>query len=383
MRILQVNKFYAPYVGGVETVARQLAEGAVERGHQVRVLTCNHTVKSISQTEQIGGVEVWRAASFGFLFNASISPTFPHLYRKAVEWADLVHFHSPSPVPELTHLAFGVSETTPVVVTFHADPGTSRFKIISPMYTPVLRTLLNRADRITATAPQNIVRTDLLDAFEHKTDVIPLATEFEVDPPTEEERTRHRHNLLGETGEEPIILFVGRLAYYKGLSYLLRAMQNIEAQLIIVGDGELRGDLEEKTRELGVENRVRFEGYVPDEDLSTYYRAADIFVLSSIAAIEAFGIVQLDAMAHGLPVVNTNLPTGVPFVSQHEETGLTVEPEDSQALSDAISRLVHDREYRRELGQKATSRAEEFTEEKMVDRYDEMYAKLMDQERVG
>jgi rhamnosyl/mannosyltransferase len=251
------------------------------------------------------------------------------------------------------------------------------------MYTPVLRTLLNRADRITATAPQNIVRTDLLDAFEHKTDVIPLATEFEVDPPTEEERTRHRHNLLGETGEEPIILFVGRLAYYKGLSYLLRAMQNIEAQLIIVGDGELRGDLEEKTRELGVENRVRFEGYVPDEDLSTYYRAADIFVLSSIAAIEAFGIVQLDAMAHGLPVVNTNLPTGVPFVSQHEETGLTVEPEDSQALSDAISRLVHDREYRRELGQKATSRAEEFTEEKMVDRYDEMYAKLMDQERVG
>jgi len=382
VRILQVNKFYAPYVGGVETVARQLAEGAVERGHQVRVLTCNRAFEPRSQTEQIGGVEVWRAASFGFLFNASISPTFPRLYRKAVEWAELVHFHSPSPVPELTHLAFAVPEATPAVVTFHADPGTSRFKIVSPIYAPVLRRLLDRADRITATAPQNVERTDLLDNFKHKTDVIPLATEFEVSPPTQEERIRHRREFLGKSGDEPIILFVGRLAYYKGLSYLLRAMQNVEAQLVIVGDGELRDDLEAKAREHRVAHRVQFKGYVPDERLSDYYRAADFFVLPSIASIEAFGIVQLDAMAHGLPVINTNLPTGVPFVSQHEETGLTVEAEDSQALAAAVNRLVDNPEYRRHLGRNAARRAEKFTEEKMLDRYDELYTELLDQNSV-
>ncbi|MCS4138420.1 rhamnosyl/mannosyltransferase [Salinibacter ruber] len=379
MRILQINKFYHPYVGGVETVARQLAEGGTTHGHEVRVLTCNHQIDLESRVEQVNGIPVWRAASFGFLFNASVSPTFPFLYRKAVEWADVVHFHSPSPVPEFTHLVCGVPASKQVVVTFHADPGTSRFKVLSPFYTPVLRQLLRRADRITATAPQNIARTGLLDAFERKTDVIPLATEFEVDPPTEKERTRHRNNLLEENGEEPIILFVGRLAYYKGLQYLLRAMQLVEAQLIIVGDGELRDDLEAKAREHKVAHQVQFEGYVPDEQLAEYYRAADFFVLPSIASIEAFGIVQLDAMAHGLPVVNTSLTTGVPFVSQHEETGLTVQPEDAGDLADAMNRLVNNREYRRELGRNAARRAEDFTEEKMLDRYDELYTELMDQ----
>lgn len=382
MNVLQVNKFYAPYIGGVETVARQLAEGARERGYEVRVLTCSHGIEIRNQADQVGGVKVLRAASLGFFFNASVSPTFPFLYREAVKWADVVHFHSPSPVPELTHMVLGVPEATPVVVTFHADPGTSRFKIISPIYAPVLRRLLDRADRITATAPQNVERTDLLDDFEHKTDVIPLATEFKVDLPSESERARHRHELLAIEDEEPIILFVGRLAYYKGLSYLLRAMQDVEAQLIVVGDGELREDLVTTAREHGVAQRVQFEGYVSDERLSDYYRAADVFVLPSIASIEAFGIVQLDAMAHGLPVVNTNLPTGVPFVSPHEETGLTVEPEDSQALADALNRLVNNLEYRRRLGRNAARRAEEFTEERMLDRYDELYTELTKQRSV-
>jgi rhamnosyl/mannosyltransferase len=376
MNILYVNKFYTPHVGGVETVTRQLAEGALNRGYQVQVITCNHSVELKDQNEYINGVEVQRAASYGFLHNISLSPTFPYLYRKAIGWADIVHFHSPSPVPELTHLLYNVPEPTSLVVTLHADPRTSRFKLLTMAYAPVLRRLLQRADRITATAPENIERTDLLDRYERKTDVIPLATEFEVDPPTRKERTQHRREFLGKDDEEPIILFVGRLAYYKGLSYLLRAMQDVDAQLVVVGDGKLRKDLEVVARDLEVANRVRFEGYVPDRRLSDYYSAADVFVLPSIASIEAFGIVQLDAMAHGLPVVNTNLPTGVPFVSQDEETGLTVEPEDSQALAAALNRLVNNPEYRRELGRNAANRAEEFTEERMIDRYEQLYTEI-------
>lgn len=328
-------------------------------------------------------MEVRRAASYGFFRNISLSPTFPFLYREAISWADIVHFHSPSPAAELTNVLCNVPETTSVVVTLHADPRTSRFKILTMAYAPVLRRLLQRADRITATAPQNIERTDLLDRYECKTDVIPLATEFEVDPPTQKERAQHRREFLGKDDEEPIILFVGRLAYYKGLSYLLRAMQDVNAQLVVVGDGELREDLEVAARDQEVANRVHFEGYAPDERLSDYYRAADFFVLPSIASIEAFGIVQLDAMAHGLPVVNTNLPTGVPFVSQHEETGLTVEPEDSQALADALNRLVKNPGYRRELGRNAAQRAEEFTEESMIDRYEKLYTELVSQGEAG
>jgi rhamnosyl/mannosyltransferase len=379
VRILQVNKFYAPYVGGVETVARQLAEGADARGHEVRVLTANHEMVPRSRSEYVNGIEVRRAASFGFLFNASISPTFPSLYRRAVDWADIVHFHSPSPLPELTHMLLGVPEPTRVMMTFHADPGTSRFKVLSPIYAPVLRCLLQRADRITATAPDNVERTDLLTDVQHKTEVVPLATEFEVDPPSGEEREQCQRDLFGESISDPVILFVGRLAYYKGLPYLLHAMRDVKAQLVIVGAGEQREELENEVRDFGIGERVRFEGYVPDEVLSDYYRAADLFVLPSIASIEAFGIVQLDAMAHGLPVVNTNLPTGVPFVSPHEETGLTVEPEEVGALAEALNRLVNDDGYRQELSRNAARRASKFTEEKMIDRYDELYTEMIAQ----
>lgn len=372
MRILQVNKFYYPHVGGVETVTRQLSEGAVKRGHQVRVLTCNHQLEPTSRFERINGVEVWRAASYGFLFNTSLSPTFPFLYDRAVKWADVIHFHSPSPLPELTHLFCGIATSKRVVVTFHADPSTSRFKLLSPVYIPVLRQLLRRADGITATAPENIERTGLLRAFKSKTDVIPLATEFEVDPPNEKEREIKKKRLL-KVDDEKVILFVGRLAYYKGLSYLLRAMQKVEAQAVIVGDGGQRHDLEEEAQELGVEEKVQFAGYVSDERLPEFYQAADLFVLPSIASSEAFGIVQLDAMAHGLPVVNTDLPTGVPFVSQHGETGLTVEAESSNALAKALNRLVNDGEYRRKLGRNAKDRAKKFTKGKMMDRFEKKY----------
>lgn len=376
MKVLQINKFYPPHVGGVETVTRQVAEGLSAEGHTVRVLAGNHRVNLRTRVSERNGVKVWRAGSFGSLFNTTLSPTFPPLYRKCIEWAELVHFHSPSPTPEFTHWALGVPRDTSLVVTFHADPSTSRWKSLDSIYAPVLRGLLRRADRIAATAPANRNRSELLDGFEQKTEIIPLATEFEVEPPSEEDRGHHQKEIVG-TETEPVILFVGRLCYYKGLQYLLRAMQKVNGRLVAVGDGELRGSLERKAMELNVDQKVQFEGYIPDERLSDYYRAADVFVLPSISSGEAFGIVQLDAMAHGVPVVNTSLPTGVPFVSQHEVTGLTVEPKDSDALASAMNRLVENREYRIQLGKKALRRAENFSKKEMAKRYENLYNKLV------
>jgi rhamnosyl/mannosyltransferase len=294
-----------------------------------------------------------------------------------VEWAEIAHFHASSPTPETAHFVFGVPDATPVVVTFHAEPGaSSRWKHLRPIYTPVLRSLLHRADRITATAPANISHTDLLQDFEHKTEVIPLATEFPVDPPPDVERERRQQKLLGED-EKPVILFVGRLVYCKGLRYLLRAMQHVEAHLLVVGKGKMLEDLQAKTHSLEISGKVRFEGYVPEEHLGDYYRAADLFVLPSIAPTEAFGIVQLEAMAHGLPVINTDLPTGVPFVSQDEKTGLTVPPKDPDALAAALNQLIDDKEYRHRLGRNAAKRATAFTKEKMVDQYETLYEEIL------
>jgi len=161
------------------------------------------------------------------------------------------------------------------------------------------------------------------------------------------------------------VLFVGRLSYYKGVEYLLDAMGGVDATLLVVGDGEQRAALERRTRE---REGVAFLGRVSDATLKRCYAAADVFVLPSVAPSEAFGIVQLEAMAHGTPIVNTALPTGVPWVSKDGKTGLTVPPKDADALADAIERLLANPDLRRQYGENARERVHRrFSRETMLD----------------
>jgi rhamnosyl/mannosyltransferase len=129
---------------------------------------------------------------------------------------------------------------------------------------------------------------------------------------------------------------------------------------------------------LGVEDRVYFHGYIDDKKLREYYRSADLFVLPSVESSEAFGIVQLEAMAHGLPVINTDLPTGVPWVSRDRKTGLTVPPRDADALASAIQELLVDDELRESLGRNARQRVEtKFTEARMLSQTLDVYAEVI------
>jgi rhamnosyl/mannosyltransferase len=162
-----------------------------------------------------------------------------------------------------------------------------------------------------------------------------------------------------------IVLGVGRLIYYKGFEYLVEAMRDIDARLLIIGEGPLRERLTTLARTLGIADRVTLLGTV--QDAFPYYQAADVFVLPSIARSEAFGLVQLEAMACGTPVVNTRLDSGVPYVSIDGETGRTVPPEDSRALAAAIKGLLDDPVERARLGAAARRRVEEhFTVELMA-----------------
>ena len=164
-----------------------------------------------------------------------------------------------------------------------------------------------------------------------------------------------------------IIVSVGRLVYYKGFEYLIRAMTEVQGKLLIIGDGPLRNRLRELVSELGLGDRVHFLGRVSHETLVACYHSSVAFVLPSVARSEAFGIVQIEAMAAGIPVVNTQLDSGVPFVSVHEKTGLTVPPGDPHALAGAINRLLADKNLAESLGKAAGQRArQEFSLQTMV-----------------
>jgi len=153
------------------------------------------------------------------------------------------------------------------------------------------------------------------------------------------------------------VLAVGRLVYYKGFEVLIEAMAKVDGRLLLIGDGPLRAKLEGLAAALGIADRVVFLGALQNRETVPFYHAADVFALPSIARSEAFGIVQIEAMAAGTPVVNTALDSGVPFVSRHEVTGLTVPPRDPDALSAALNRLLQDDQLRAGYGKAARLRA--------------------------
>jgi rhamnosyl/mannosyltransferase len=153
----------------------------------------------------------------------------------------------------------------------------------------------------------------------------------------------------------PLILSVGRLVYYKGFCHLIDAMKDTAAHLLIVGSGPLENELRSQISELGLVDKVHLVSSVPD--LVPYYHACDLFVLPSSEISEVFGIVQIEALASGKPVINTDLPTGVPEVSVHGETGLTVKSKDSIALRSALQKILSDRRAYAQFSHKAISRA--------------------------
>ena len=222
------------------------------------------------------------------------------------------------------------------------------------------------------TSPRLVEHSQHLAPFESKCEVVPLS--IDIDAMNRGKETDI--DLPGEQGRR--VLFVGRLNYYKGVEYLIDAMSHVDGTLLVVGDGQRRPELERRVYKLELSDHVAFLGAVADEVLDACYDAADVFVLPSVEPSEAFGIVQLEAMARGIPVVNTALPTGVPWVSQDGETGLTVRPEDSSALAAAITSLLDDDTRRTDLGNGAKHRVEtKFIREDMLDSLEKSYSELL------
>lgn len=297
-----------------------------------------------------------------------LSPSLPFVLVNALRQVDIVHFHHPFPLSEI---AFALADTTAkTVVTWHADITRQRWAHF--FYAPLVKRFLRRVDRIVATSQECLERSEFLRAVRSKCEVIPLGVDpdrFAVTPGVakEAEAIRARYG-------KPLVLFVGRLVYYKGVRYLIEAMRDVNALCLIIGEGPCRKELEKASKACAVSDRVAFLGARSDEELPAYYHACDVFVLPSVEPAEAFGIVQLEAMACGKPVISTELPTGVRFVNLHGITGLRVPPRDPASLADGINNLLRDAELRDRLGSNGRKRVSEvFDVRMMVSAYLRLY----------
>jgi rhamnosyl/mannosyltransferase len=350
MKILEINKLYYPWTGGIEFVAQSIAEGLNDRV-DMSVLVCQPKGKSSHET--VNGVKVVRASSFGIYFSMPISLDFFIKFWRMAKTADIIQLHVPFPLSDLACLLFARKKK--IVLWWHSD--IVKQKKIMFFYGPILNMLIRRVDRIVVATQGHIDSSEYIKPFEGKCVIIPYGIRVEEYDCHQAEPILTA-KLVDAKAKK--VFFAGRLVYYKGVDILLDAISMTHGtELFISGDGTLEGALKEQVKSLGIQNRVHFLGKLSDDELKSAFFDCDLFVLPSIQNSEAFGIVQLEAMISKKPVINTSLPTGVPHVSLDSCTGLTVRPGDSNALAKAIQILSDDDDLRQEMGIRAEKRARE------------------------
>ena len=363
LHILQVNKAYYPHIGGIESLVRTFSmELQKYPDVQVKVLVCQEKGKRAEKT--LDGVPVSYASSFGTYFSCPLSFDFFRQFRKLSKWADVIEFYMPFPLGDLACLLSRYRGG--VVLAWHSD--VVRQKTLLRFYAPILRRFLKRADYIIAATKGHITSSSFLSQpeIQKKCRIIPYGLNIEA------YHRVPRSPVLQKKQTNPAnirVLFVGRFVYYKGIEILLKAFSTVKhCELFLVGHGtpEMEEKLHQMVHKAGQEKLVHFMGNLPEEPLRQAFADCDIFVLPSVANSEAFGIVQMEAMVYGKPVINTHLPTGVPYVSLDGETGLTVEPNDAPALAQAIQTLADDKLLRKKYGAAAAIRVEECFQEKQV-----------------
>ncbi len=338
MRVLSVYKDVHPLVrGGIERYVHDLSAHLARRGHEVEVLVAGRGERERYTTE-LDGFAVRRTPCLGRVLS---NPVCPELHEElALADADVVHVHLPLPSAVIAWLAAG--SRLPCVVTYHSDIVRQAFAL--PVYGPFLRRFLRSAYAVLATSPVYAGTSPFLRGLPNVR-VVPIGVDCSRFSPGG-----------GRAGE--YALFVGRFRSYKGIDVLLDAWRPpAPLPLLMAGGGPMLRRVSE--RAMRERLRVRVVHDPDDRTLLSLYRGATCLVLPSTRRSEAYGMVQLEAMACGVPVVSTDLPTGVPWVNRNGVTGLVVPPGEAAALAAAVSDIAGDPGLRERLSRGALVRARE------------------------
>lgn len=290
---------------------------------------------------------------------APISPAYPFwLWRAIRRWKpEVIHFHLPN-VSAFWALLLPSARRLPWVIHWHSDVERSRIRralrLLYPYYRLVEQALLDRADAIVVTSPQYLAASEPLARWREKCHVVPLGLAMERLPDLPSSAGAEYWSSAAKSR----LLAIGRLTYYKGFATLIRAMSALpDAQLIIVGEGEERQNLERELANEGNPGNVRLLGAADDATCNRLLASCNIFCLSSCERTEAFGIVLLEAMRYGKPMVASRLPgSGVTWVVEDGVNGMLVPVDDVSAWSDALRYLSTASQLRETMGNNGSRR---------------------------
>lgn len=380
IRVLHIGKYFPPYAGGMETYLRDLMAAQAKQGIDTAALVHQSDISINSQDElqAIGEtrLSVTRAAVWARFVFTPISPTFGWLLHRLIKkrTPDILHFHMPN-VSVFWALMLPAARKIPWVVHWHADVLASQhslgLRLFYALYRPFERAILRHCDAIIVTSPPYLAASEPLVKFRDKCHTIPLGL---TTPPVQRVVKTAAAN-----GDTLRVLAIGRLTYYKGFEYLLRAAaQCPSADIHLVGKGHQERHLRSLARELKIEHRVSFHGHLSDTELDEQFSACDCLCLPSIERSEAFGMVLLEAMSRGVATLISKVPgSGMAWVVDDGVTGLHVPPENADKLAAAMRHLAQDRDKMHRLG---TAGREKFDRQFHIDQsaagVSELYTRL-------
>jgi rhamnosyl/mannosyltransferase len=388
LRVCHLGKYYPPASGGIETHVQTLAQAQAAMGTDVRVICVNHvdpngtdsTWKRFGRTRTVvdhdGPVQVLRVGRWATLARLDVCPEIASVLRRLMDDPPhILHLHTPNPTMLLALAGF--CPAVPLVITHHSDIVKQRF--LHYPFSVFERLAYRRAARLLTDSPTYAGGSQVLTAFCSKVRPLPLG--LNLAPymhPNASARAFAEH--VQERFQGPLWLVVGRLTYYKAIHIALEALVHTPGTLMVIGIGPLGHKLRDRAAELGVADRVAWMGYVSPDELAGAYLAASALWFPSNARSEAFGLVQVEAMAAGCPVINADVPySGVTWVCPHEITGLTVALNDPGALAAAARRLLDEPRLRIRLIAAGRRRAEqEFSREVMARRSLDIYRDVLE-----
>lgn len=388
MKICHVSSCFVPSHGGVETFVYNLCKTLVKRNHTVRVITSSRGRSPARYHERIDGIDVVRYPERHFVLE---TPLLPQIVLSLLEEDyDVLHVHGM--VPMLTDIALlvGRLKRKPVLLTYHYDAetltGRTLGRLVNRVYSFLMRFLLPYlVDRVVTTTTSYAMTSSVLPRSVSKLATIPCGVDEEMqpDPPG-----NGPHEESSSSDPNHRVLYVGKLHRYKGLEHLIAAIQLARAaipdiRLEIVGDGPRRSELEGLSHRLGLDGCVTFRGWIERSDLIQAYGSTGVVVLPSInSRREAFGIVLLEAMAMGKPVIASRIP-GPESVVDNGKDGLLVPPGNPDKLAEAIVYILKNETLMESMGECGKQKAAKYSWSSITSQYEEIYSELTQRNRLS
>lgn len=352
-KVLHISKYYSPFVGGVEQIARDCVlalQGKVDQ----KIICFDHVKGRKDSTAVVDGVDVIRCAQEVLVASQAMGRSYSGQLRKVIQEynPDIVIFHYPNPF--VSHFLLQcLPKKTKLIVWWHLD--IYKQKVLKYFFYHQNRKLLSRANKVIATSPNYIEGSQWLSSVRDKCVVIPNCIDenrLQITDAIKEKAAEIRKQDEGKI----ICLAVGRHVPYKGFEYLIKASKLLDDRfdIRITGKGPLTEELHELAKG---DDKVHFLGLVSDEDLKANLLACDIFIFSSITKNEAFGVALAEGMYFGHPAVTFTIPgSGVNYVSIDGETGIEVENRNVERYAAAIKKLADDKDLREKYGIAAKER---------------------------